>query len=171
MCIVIASSQWGIIAAVAVVILIFLALFIYKESTGFRVVHYSFVNDRLKKDSYRFAMISDMHDCVYGKDNSPVLEAIDRERPEAVLLAGDMVTSYMEPEYHDGNALRFIGALAEKYPVYYGIGNHEDKLICHRFQNSDRFFDIYGRLKFGVKSNPRIFEIPIAMSEYPEKSK
>ena len=128
MSIAMASGHWIAVTAAIAVAAALLVLFVYKESTGFRVVHYSFTNKKLKKDSFRFAMISDMHDCVHGDDNRPVLEAIDREQVDAVFLAGDMVTSYMEPEYRDENALRFIAALAEKYPVYYGIGNHEDRL-------------------------------------------
>ena len=123
-----ASGQEIAIIAAIIVAIALLVLFVYKESTGFRVVHYSFVNNKLKTDSFRFAMISDLHDCVYGEDNREVLDAIEKERVDAVFLAGDMVTSCMEPRYHDGNAIRLIGRLAEKYPVFYGIGNHEDKI-------------------------------------------
>lgn len=114
-------------AAVPILLLLFI-LYVYKESSGFRVVRYSFVNPRLKTGHFRMAVISDLHDYVHGHDNEEVLEAIDREKPDAVFFAGDMVTSSMEPHYHDRNAIRFIGELARKYPVYYGIGNHEEKL-------------------------------------------
>ena len=102
------SGQEIAITAAIIVAIALLVLFVYKESTGFRVVHYSFVNNKLRTDSFRFAMISDLHDCVYGEDNIPVLEAIDKERVDAVFLAGDMVTSYMEPKYHDENAVGFV---------------------------------------------------------------
>ncbi len=125
---IVASNRGAVIIAAVLMVFLLAVLFVYKESTGFRVVRYSFVNNKLKKPSFRFVMISDMHDCIYGERNCEVLEAIDKEQPEAILLAGDMVTSYMEPEYHDSNAVRFIEDLAGKYPVYYGIGNHEDKL-------------------------------------------
>lgn len=113
---------------VAAILLLLIAWFIYRESRGFTVVRYSFVNSKLGVSHYRLAVISDLHDYVHGEDNKEVLEAIDREKPDAVFFAGDMVTSSMEPRYHDRNALRFIGLLAEKYPIYYGIGNHEEKL-------------------------------------------
>ncbi len=137
-----ASEQMIAIIAAIVIAVTLLVLFVYKESTGFRVVHYSFVNEKLKSDSYRFALISDLHDCVYGDDNMPVMDAIEKEEVDAVFLAGDMVTSYMEPKYHDGNAIRFVKKLAEKYPVFYGIGNHEDKIR----QNQDDFSGMYEHL-------------------------
>lgn len=121
------ASVWAVFAAAAVVLLL-AGLFVYKESSGFAVVKYSFVNGKLKTDHFRMAVISDMHDHVHGHDNREVIEAIDAEKPDAVFFAGDMVTSSMELRYHDGNALRFIKELASKYPIYYGIGNHEEKL-------------------------------------------
>ncbi|MBR4719616.1 MAG: metallophosphoesterase [Lachnospiraceae bacterium] len=127
------------IVAMAAAVLLLTCLFLYKESKGFGVVRYSFVNGRLHTDHFRMAVISDMHDCDHGNDNEDVLKAIDRERPDAVFLAGDMVTSSMEPRYHESNAIKFISALSKKYPIYYGIGNHEEKLR----RCSDRFPGAY----------------------------
>lgn len=116
------------ILILAVVLLALIAWFVYEQSRGFRIVRYGFVNSKLNTGHFRMAVISDLHDHVHGDDNKEVLKAIDDEKPDAVFFAGDMVTSSMEPVYHDGNALRFIGELARKYPIYYGIGNHEEKL-------------------------------------------
>lgn len=118
------------VPAVAVILLLLLLIgvFVYKESSGFTLVRYSFINGKLKTGHFKMAIISDMHDYVHGQDNKEVLEAIDLEKPDAVFLAGDMVTSSMEIKYHDSNALKFIKALSVKYPIYYGIGNHEEKL-------------------------------------------
>ena len=119
----------GLIAAAAVlIVLLLIVLFVYKESTGFRVVRYSFVNDRLKKPSFRFVVISDMHNCIYGEDNREILDAIEAKKPDAVIFAGDMVTSHVDPGNSYERVLRLIGALSARYPVYYGMGNHEDKL-------------------------------------------
>ena len=113
---------------IAAVILLLIIWFVYKESKGFRIVRYSFVNGKLKTDHFRFALIADLHDYDHGNGNEEVLKALDAEAPDAVFFAGDMVTSSMEPEYHSGVALEFIRAVASKYPIYYGIGNHEEKL-------------------------------------------
>ena len=117
-----------VILIAAVILLLLIIWYVYKESRGFRVVRYSFVNDKLMTGHFRFAFISDLHDYDHGNDNEDVLKALDEEKPDAVFLAGDMVTSSMEVKYHDEVALRFVKAVADKYPLYYGIGNHEEKL-------------------------------------------
>lgn len=123
------KARLGMVILIAAVILLLLIIwYVYKESKGFRVVRYSFVNDKLKTDRFRFAFISDLHDYDHGNDNEDVLKALDENKPDAVFLAGDMVTSSMEVKYHDEVALRFVKAVADKYPLYYGIGNHEEKL-------------------------------------------
>jgi hypothetical protein len=42
--------------------------------------------------------------------------------------------------------------------------------MCQRRQNSVRDLEVYGCWKFSGSLNPSIFPIPMAMSEYPEKS-
>ena len=106
---------------------VLLGIYVYKESTGFRVVRYSFINNKLKCDKYRLVFVSDMHDCVFDDDNSSVVKAIEDINPDAVYFAGDMVTSSMEPTYKYKNALEFISRLAKDYTIYYGMGNHEEK--------------------------------------------
>ena len=49
--------------------------------------------------------------------------------------------------------------------------NHVPREICHLLQNSVALFDTYGWSKFFLNSNPNIFPRPIAISEYPLKSK
>ena len=126
--VVVIASLKAVYAAAATFVVLLLVLLVYRESKGFKVVRYSFVNGKLKVGHFRMAFISDLHDCEISADNKDVLKAIDDEAPDAVIFAGDMVTSSLEPGYHDSNALKFIKALAGKYPVYYGIGNHEEKL-------------------------------------------
>ena len=117
-----------ILLIVPLILILLLILFIYKQSKGFKVVRYAFVNERLGIPHFRFALISDLHDYDHGEGNAGVLKALGEEKPDAVFFAGDMVTSSMEPSYHDGRALEFIRAVAADYPIYYGIGNHEEKL-------------------------------------------
>ena len=112
---------------VGIVVLILMIWLIYKESTGFKVTEFQFNNAKLKKEQFKFVLISDLHDVDHGNDNEEVLAAIDKEKPDCILLAGDMITTYMEPSYHYDVALSFVKKLCEKYPVYYGIGNHESK--------------------------------------------
>ncbi len=116
------------VAIFIVIALLLVSVFVYFESRGFRIVRYSFVNDKLKVPRFRMAVISDLHDREIGEDNREVIEALEKEAPDAVFFAGDMVTSSMEPKYRDMNALKFIREVSRRFPLYYGIGNHEEKL-------------------------------------------
>ena len=42
--------------------------------------------------------------------------------------------------------------------------------MCHLCQNSRIDLEKYGLLKFSLNSKPITFAVPIAISEYPEKS-
>ena len=76
-----------------------------------------------------FIFISDLHNKQYGKNNCKLLNAIDEMKPDAILIGGDMISAHkgagMEP------ALKVVKALAEKYPIYYGSGNHEQRLFLY----------------------------------------
>lgn len=116
----------GIIGTVAVLAAV-IAIIIYKESKEFCISFYEYHSTCLSREHYRIVFLSDLHDKVFGEHNEPLLEAIDDLRPDAVMFAGDMVTSSMELHYDYAPTIQFIGKLAEKYPVYYGMGNHEEK--------------------------------------------
>ena len=80
--------------------------------------------EKLNK-SGRFILLSDLHNKSFGKDNQRLIKAIDKQNPDAILIAGDMYTS-AKNENNMASA-DFVCRLAEKYPVYYGNGNHEHK--------------------------------------------
>lgn len=113
---------------IIVIIALLLAFYIYTESVGFTVTEYRFQNSKLKCEEYDFVMLSDLHDKEFGENNCKLIEAIDAINPKAVVFAGDMITSGMELSYDFSGTVRFIKELGKKYPIYYGIGNHEEKL-------------------------------------------
>lgn len=76
--------------------------------------------------TYRFVMLSDLHGKSYGKNNERLMKAIDRINPEGIYIAGDMITAKLGKDFDRTAA--FIRRLSEKYPVYYGSGNHEYRM-------------------------------------------
>ncbi len=77
-----------------------------------------------------FCMLADLHNKSYGEENVRLAEAILVRRPDAVLVAGDLVTG------HPGEAFLPAAALlrrlrAEGLPVFYGNGNHEYRMRLH----------------------------------------
>ncbi len=91
----------------------------------YRVTSYELLSAKIKKE-FRFVVLSDLHNKAFGKNNDRLTAGIRRLRPDAVLIAGDMITA-TENEDISGT-VRLLTALAKEYPVYYSIGNHEEKL-------------------------------------------
>lgn len=81
-------------------------------------------------------MLADLHNHVYGEHNSILLGEIEKISPDFVCLAGDMLIGNSQIPYE--TAQETVLALAESYPVYYGLGNHEARM--RRNQN------IYGMM-------------------------
>ena len=69
----------------------------------------------------RFALITDLHSCYYGKGQKQLTDMIDKGQAEAVLLSGDI----FDDKFSDTNSKIFIEAIAKKYPCFYVAGNHE----------------------------------------------
>lgn len=67
------------------------------------------------------ALLTDLHSCNYGEGQREILEAVDGEKPDLVLLGGDILDDVLPPE----NAQKVMAHLAQKYPVFYVSGNHE----------------------------------------------
>ncbi len=95
------------------------------DTNRFVVRKYQFQNEKIT-DTFRFVLVSDLHNKSYGKKNEKLLKAIEKLNPDAVLCAGDMLTAKPERNFHV--AVEFMSALAKKYPIYYGNGNHEYRL-------------------------------------------
>ncbi len=74
----------------------------------------------------RFVVIADLHDKNYGDHNRKLIEAIDAEHPDAIIAAGDLVNGIAG--HKNNNAYELVRALADRYPIYYGAGNHEYRL-------------------------------------------
>ncbi len=90
--------------------------------TRFQTTYYSLQNNLIQKPC-RMLMLSDLHNRTYGKENEKLLKAIDEEKPDFVVMVGDMITASAESDYQV--ALSLCQKLAAKYPVYYALGNHE----------------------------------------------
>ena len=86
------------------------------------------VTERIKlellKDSgsgVRIVLITDLHSCYYGKNQKSLIKRIDKEKPDIILLAGDI----FDDKIDDDNTKILIEDLVKKYPCYYVTGNHE----------------------------------------------
>lgn len=96
------------------------------------VLFYSAFDNRLKTVNYKvktdkvsnevkIALIADLHCCLYGEKQSEIITAIDKHKPDTVLLAGDIFDDY----YINDNSHILINNIVKKYKTYYVSGNHE----------------------------------------------
>lgn len=77
-------------------------------------------------DGYKFIMLSDYHNNSYGVNPQKVLSDIDRCKPDSIMIAGDIYTG--KAGLDNKAAEDFIRNLSEKHAVYYGVGNHEQRM-------------------------------------------
>lgn len=74
----------------------------------------------------KFILISDLHNQVYGKDNKCIFDKIKQEKPDYIIIAGDMMVRRVTENFK--KALAFMKEISKYCPVFYGNGNHEQKL-------------------------------------------
>lgn len=103
----------GMVAALA---LLALLAFDYR----LKVRRYSITSSKVG-GSVRVALITDLHSCAYGPDESRLIDAIDAESPDIVLLGGDIFDDVLLND----NAESLLKGISGRYPCYYVTGNHE----------------------------------------------
>lgn len=90
-----------------------------------------FVKTPKISEKIKLALVTDLHSCCYGENQSKLLKEIEWYQPDVVLLGGDIFDDVQD----DTNANIFIESIAEKYKTYYVSGNHE--------WWSDRMYDMF----------------------------
>ena len=99
-----------------------------REQLNFKVKKYLIrtpkMNPRAKPKKLLF--LSDLHNMEYGKNNVRLLRAVEKARPDLILIGGDMLVGKQDrlPE----KALNFVEKLPLIAPVYYANGNHEQRM-------------------------------------------
>lgn len=100
-----------------------------------RVVNYSIENEKIVGE-VTLALITDLHSCLYGKNQQQLLQKINAVKPDLVLLGGDI----FDDAYVNNNSHILIDKLATTYTTYYVSGNHEwwSKEMYHFFNYLER---------------------------------
>lgn len=95
----------------------------------FKEFHYHLNTEKLLKGSkdLTFVLMSDLHNHEYGPGNAMLLEAVKAQKPDAVLVAGDMLIAHSEESFVPALEL-FERLRAMGFPIFYGNGNHEYRM-------------------------------------------
>ncbi len=82
-------------------------------------------------DGFKIVHIGDLHAKEFGAGNARLARVIEKQKPDAIFVTGDMINSQND----DGGAfIRLLEKLNGSYPVYCSLGNHE-QIIESREQN------------------------------------
>lgn len=110
----------------AVVFIVFISLLIayalldYLGKRRLMVRHYTIPTQKVLAP-VRIAYLSDLHSCMFGKQQSALLSALEAESPQLVALGGDFVYQHGS----DQNAVALLRLLSARYPCCFAAGNHE----------------------------------------------
>ncbi len=85
-----------------------------------KTVRYTFTSPKVES-SFKIALITDLHGNSYGKEQRTLIDAIDKEKPDVVLLGGDIFDDKISYEKSEET----LAILSRKYKCYYVTGNHE----------------------------------------------
>ncbi|MCQ2494713.1 MAG: metallophosphoesterase [Lachnospiraceae bacterium] len=131
-----------ILAVVILLILIMIWVAIY-DSNRFSVSKYKYKNAKIKKQ-FRAVVVSDLHNKKYGPGNDRLVDAIRKEKPDIILVAGDIMNGH--PQANLDTAFEFLEKIAAEFPIYYGNGNHEMRMHLYPEDYGDRYTEFTDKL-------------------------
>ena len=110
----------GIILA----IIISITLGIFYGNTKIKVSMYDIEDEKIPVsfEDYTIVQVSDLHNATFGKKQETLLGAIEQEKPDMVVITGDLIDSSSTDVE---NAMEFVEGAVKPAPVYYVTGNHE----------------------------------------------
>lgn len=99
-----------------------------REIRTFKVTHYYIRSKKLKglKRERKVILISDLHNYCYGTNNDKLLNAITKEKPDYILVAGDMLVG--KPGESTKVAEDFMVKLPRICDTFHANGNHEQRM-------------------------------------------
>ncbi|MBQ4521456.1 MAG: metallophosphoesterase [Lachnospiraceae bacterium] len=131
-----------ILTGIAIFILICLLLVFlesWRENRKVKAVQYHYPDFPLQNwKGTKIMLLSDLHNCVYGRNNEKLLRLVQGQNPDIILIAGDMLVGKKDADF--GDAVHFLNNLAEMdCPIYYGHGNHELRTKLYKEQYGDMY--------------------------------
>ena len=130
----------------AIILCLFISVW---DCNRFITVEYEIESDKVIKPC-RFVLLSDLHNKSYGKDHEQLISKIESVSPDAVLVAGDMLTAAKGQDFEV--TLSLMRQLSSQYKIYYGMGNHEYHLREYPELYGTTYDDYMTRLsEIGVK--------------------
>ena len=90
---------------------------------------FELTTSKLRDRQVCFAVLADLHGFVFGNNHQDLYQAVTAQKPDAILIPGDMIVSRNTSTLPLAASL--ILRLVEKIPIYYSLGNHEYKMLLN----------------------------------------
>ena len=106
-----------------IILLIFLAIFIYINYKVICVSKYKIEDKKIPESFNNFKMlhISDWHCTMYGKDNKRLINLINKQNADIIVATGDFIVR-QKKEYEP--VIDFFKQIKTR-PIYFSLGNHD----------------------------------------------
>lgn len=125
-----------------------IVLWQHLELKKFQVTSYEYRTKKITQ-SVKFAVVADLHAHVYGRDNDILIQKIKEQKPDIILVPGDMIVSRYPETYE--TAYQALKKLTEIAPVYFSNGNHESRVSKVPVMQTEAFLEYENRVrKLGV---------------------
>lgn len=132
---------------IILVLLTILMIRMILENKLLSITFYHVNSSKLPKDfkGKRIVLLTDLHNNHFGKRNKKLLDAIDKQKPDIVMIVGDMLIGHSKAD--NFIAYDLVREIAKKYKVYYSYGNHEKKLSINPKTCDSTFLDYENTLR------------------------
>jgi len=113
---------------IIVILLVIIAVGrIYFDNNILEVSHYTVASNKIPTSfkGFKILQLSDLHSKSYGNYNDKLIKKVNSEKPDIVVMTGDMVNA------KDADFEVFINLaeqIGKRYETYYIVGNHEQNL-------------------------------------------
>ena len=113
----------GILAALLALLLIAAGISAYVCSRNIKVTAYAVSMDGIEHPA-RLVVAADLHGKVYGDDNAPLFDSAAAQKPDAIVLLGDLFPAHFAEADRD-YVVDLTRRMQEIAQVYFAMGNHE----------------------------------------------
>ena len=99
-------------------------VFLIQQTNSLRTVRFTWESDRVPQgfDGFRVALVSDLHNKRFGRDQRRLVRAIEALRPDLIAVAGDLIDLHTKDLTAVTELLEGVKGLA---PIYFADGNHD----------------------------------------------
>lgn len=108
----------------SVLFIIGLIIFCAWQNNRIEVSRFEYYNSEVPSsfNNFKIVHISDLHNKMFGKEQSKILEKVEKLSPDIIVVTGDLID---RRRYDLDKAMEFINGAIEVAPIYYVSGNHE----------------------------------------------